>query len=57
MILRRSTGSRTTGRFDLTLHWVLFGNMLVTSPLFNSAQWLNELARNGRFRLRWPGFS
>ena len=41
---KASTGSRTTGRFDLTLHWVLFGNMLVTSPLFNSV-WLNELAR------------
>ena len=41
---KASTGSRTTGRFDLRLHWVLFGNMLVASPLFSSV-WLNELAR------------
>ncbi len=29
-----STGTPSTGRFDLVLNWVLFGNMLLTSPLF-----------------------
>ena len=41
---KASTGSRRTGRFDLTLHWVLFGNMLITSPLFNSV-WITALDR------------
>ena len=31
---RAKTGSPRTGRYDLTLNWVLFGNMLLTSPLF-----------------------
>ncbi|MDG2129814.1 MAG: hypothetical protein P8K08_17570 [Fuerstiella sp.] len=29
-----STGAPSTGRFDLILGWVLFCNMLVTSPMF-----------------------
>jgi hypothetical protein len=31
---RARTGGPTTGRFDLTLHWFLYGNMLITAPLF-----------------------
>lgn len=27
-------GGPHTGRFDLALHWFLYGNMLITSPLF-----------------------
>lgn len=41
---KATTGSRRTARFDLALHWVLFGNMLVTSPLFSSL-WISELYR------------
>lgn len=37
-------GSALTGRFDLFLHWVLFVNMLITSPLF-TLQWVRELHR------------
>jgi hypothetical protein len=29
-----NTGAPSTGRFDLALNWVLFGNLLLTSPLF-----------------------
>ncbi len=28
------TGGPLTGRFDLLLHWFLYGNMLITAPLF-----------------------
>ena len=31
---RAKTGAPSTGRFDLVLAWILFGNMLLTSPLF-----------------------
>ncbi|MDE0736715.1 MAG: hypothetical protein OSB47_12890 [Pirellulaceae bacterium] len=41
---KAGTGTRKTARFDLGLHWILFGNMLVTSPLFSSL-WISELYR------------
>ena len=31
---KAKTGAPQTGRYDLVLAWVLFGNMLITSPLF-----------------------
>jgi hypothetical protein len=31
---RGNTGAPSTGRFDLILGWVLFSNMLITSPMF-----------------------
>ena len=41
---KAGTGTRRTGRFDLALHWILFGNMLVASPLFTSV-WITQLAQ------------
>ena len=38
------TGAKMTGRWDLLLHWVLFSNMLITSPLF-TIQWVRDLYR------------
>ena len=39
---KAETGLETTGRFDLALHWVLYGNIFLTSPLFTE-YWAREL--------------
>ena len=41
---RAKTGAPSTGRFDLALAWILFGNMLVNSPMF-ALYFLRELYR------------
>ena len=38
------TGAPSTGRFDLTLSWVLYSNLFLTSPFFTEA-WVRELYR------------
>ena len=37
---------RRSGRMDLGVHWVFFGNMLITSPLFSTI-WLAQFAAAG----------
>jgi hypothetical protein len=39
---KAKTGAPSTGRFDLLLNWILFGNMLLTAPLFANL-WIREL--------------
>ncbi len=39
-------GAPSTGRWDLTLAWLLYGNLFITSPLF-STFWIRELHRFG----------
>ena len=41
---KAGTGAAMTGRFDLLLHWVLYGNLLLTAPPTNRI-WLFELYR------------
>lgn len=36
------TGAPTTGRYDLWLHWIVFGNLVITSPNFTPV-WLGTL--------------
>ncbi len=43
---KSGTGTRRSGKFDLAFHWVFFGNMLITSPLFSTI-WLAQLAAMG----------
>lgn len=43
---KAQTGTPYSGRFDLALHWILFGNMLLTSPLFGRI-WLHWFERWG----------
>lgn len=38
------TGAPDTGRWDMTLNWVLYGNMFLTAPLFVKL-WIRELYR------------
>ena len=39
---KAGTGTPRTGRFDLALNWVLYGNMFLTAPLFVQ-YWVREL--------------
>ena len=39
---KAGTGTPTTGRFDLTLHWVLYSFMFVNAPMFRNL-WIREL--------------
>lgn len=39
---KAGTGSPATSRFDLALHWILFGNLFLTAPFF-TPNWLREL--------------
>lgn len=39
-------GAPTTGKWDLTLAWMLYGNLFITAPLFTRF-WLRELYRFG----------
>lgn len=41
---KAGTGAPSTRRFDLALHWVLYGNMVLTAPLFTMI-WVRELYR------------
>lgn len=41
---KASTGLTSTGRFDLALHWVLYGNMFLNAPMFRFL-WIRELHR------------
>ncbi len=41
---KASSGSPRTPRFDLALHWILYGNMFLNAPLFVT-MWLRELYR------------
>jgi len=41
---KAGSGSPRTPRFDLALHWILFGNMFLNAPLFVT-MWLRELYR------------
>ena len=41
---KAGTGSPSTPKFDLYLHWILFGNLFLTSPFF-TPMWLRELYR------------
>ncbi len=43
---KSGTGTRRSGRFDLGFHWIFFGNMLITSPLFSTI-WLGQFAIMG----------
>ena len=43
---KSGTGSRRSGKIDLGFHWVFFGNMLITSPLFSTI-WLAQFAAMG----------
>lgn len=38
------TGLPSTGRFDLTLHWILYGTMFINAPMFRFL-WIRELHR------------
>ena len=38
------TGLENTRKFDLALHWILYGNMFVQAPMFRSL-WIRELHR------------
>ncbi len=40
------SGSATTARLDLALHWVLYVNMLIVAPLYTDL-WVRELYRFG----------
>ncbi|MGE3314378.1 MAG: hypothetical protein AB7O26_04620 [Planctomycetaceae bacterium] len=40
------TGAPDTGKWDMTLNWVLYGNMFLTAPLFVKL-WVRELYRFG----------
>lgn len=40
------TSAPSTGRFDLALNWVLYGNLLLTAPLFTDF-WVREVLRWG----------
>jgi hypothetical protein len=39
---KAQTGTPTTGRYDLTLHWMLYGNMYINAPMFRDL-WIREL--------------
>ena len=39
---KAGTGTPATGRFDLTLHWVLYSFMFVNAPMFRNL-WIREL--------------
>ena len=41
---KAGTGSPDTGRFDLTLHWVLYSHMFLNAPMFRHL-WIRELYR------------
>ncbi|MFP6750974.1 MAG: hypothetical protein VB855_04820, partial [Pirellulaceae bacterium] len=41
---KAGSGSPRTPRFDLALHWILFGNMFLNAPMFVT-MWLRELYR------------
>lgn len=41
---KAGSGSPRTPRFDLGLHWILYGNMFINAPLFVT-MWLRELYR------------
>ena len=43
---KSGTGTRRSGRIDLGFHWIFFGNMLITSPLFSTI-WLGQFAVMG----------
>jgi hypothetical protein len=39
---KANTGAPTSGRLDLTLHWVLYSHMLLNAPMFRHL-WIREL--------------
>ena len=41
---KAGTGTPVTGRFDLTLHWVLYSHMFLNAPMFRHL-WIRELYR------------
>ena len=43
---KSGTGTKRSGRFDLGFHWIFFGNMLITSPLFSTI-WIAQFASMG----------
>lgn len=43
---KAQTGAPSTRRFDLALNWVLFGNLVITAPLFTEV-WVREMYRWG----------
>lgn len=43
---KAGTGLKSTGRFDLTLHWVLYSHMFINAPMFRFL-WIRELHRMG----------
>jgi len=45
---KAGTGTPTTGRFDLTLHWILYATMLINAPMFRHL-WIREL-----YKMRVP---
>lgn len=45
---KAGTGTTTTGRFDLALHWILYSNMVINAPMFRHL-WIREL-----YKMRIP---
>ena len=43
---KAGTGLASTGRYDLTLHWVLYSHMFINAPMFRFL-WIRELHRMG----------
>lgn len=43
---KAGTGLPSTGRYDLTLHWVLYSHMFLNAPMFRFL-WIRELHRMG----------
>lgn len=43
---KSQTGAPSTRRFDLALNWVLFGNLVISAPLFTE-MWIREIYRWG----------